>query len=145
MAVHVSNMKELNKALQPVMMGMVNKMAERVEQNLNHFLQDYYSGYEPSSYQRTKDLLYSAVKVDAHPYKGGVRASVYIDYDSLDSYKNVSGYQVVKWANEGLHGGIEVNHKPHVWDDTMRETLDNGELLRLALDYLKSKGFSVRT
>lgn len=144
MTKHVSNMNELNKALQPVMMGMVNKMAERVEQNLNYFLQDYYSGYEPSSYQRSKDFLHSAVKLDAHPYKGGVRASVYIDYDSLDSY-GVSGYQVAKWANEGLHGGMEVDHKPHVWQDTMDETVNNGELLKLAVDYLKSKGFSVRT
>ena len=92
-----------------------------------------------------RSFLYSAVKVDAQPYKGGVKASVYIDYDSLNSYRNVSGYQVAKWSNEGKHGGLEVDHKPHVWDDTMRETLDNGELLRLALDYLKSKGFSVRT
>lgn len=144
MAIHVKNMKELNKALQPVMKGMVDKMAERVYETLNYFLLDYYAGYEPSSYQRTKDFLFSAVKIDAQPYKGGVRASVYIDYDSLNSYREVSGYQVAKWSNEGLHGGIEVDHKPHVWDDTMRETLDNGELLRLALEYLKSKDFSVR-
>lgn len=144
MAVHIKNMKELNKALQPVMMGMVNKMAERVYETLNYFLLDYYAGYDPSSYQRTKDFLYSVVKVDAHPYKGGVRASVYIDTDAMNSYQNVSGYQVAQWANEGLHGGIEVDHKPHVWDDTMRETIGNGELLRLAMEYLKSKGFSVR-
>ncbi len=144
MAIHVKNMKELNKALQPVMKGMVDKMAERVYETLNYFLLDYYAGYEPSSYQRTKDFLFSAVKIDAQPYKGGVRASVYIDYDSLNSYREVSGYQVAKWSNEGLHGGIEVDHKPYVWDDTMRETIDNGELLRLALEYLKSKGFSVR-
>lgn len=145
MAVHIKNMKELNKALQPVMMGMVNKMAERVYETLNYFLLDYYAGYDQSSYQRTKDFLYSAVKVDAHPYKGGVRASVYIDTDAMNSYQNVSGYQVAQWANEGLHGGIEVDHKPHVWQDTLDETVNNGELLKLAVDYLKSKGFSVRT
>lgn len=89
MAVHVKNMKELNKALQPVMKGMVDKMAERVYETLNYFLEDYYAGYDPVSYQRTKDLLYSAVKVDAHPYKGGVRASVYIDTDAMNSYQNV--------------------------------------------------------
>ena len=144
MAKHVSNMSELAKALQPVMMGMVNKEADRVYETLNYFLQDYYSGYEPSSYQRTKDFLYSAVKVDAHPYKGGVRASVYIDYDSLNSYRGVTGYQVAKWADEGLHGGLETNHKPHVWQDTIDNTVNNGELLKLAIDYLKSKGFSVR-
>lgn len=143
MAIHVKNMKELNKALQPVLLKMTDQLADRVYETLNHFLQDYYSGYEPSSYQRSKDFLYSAVKVDAHPYKGGVRASVYIDYDSLNSY-GVSGYQVAKWSNEGTHGGMEVDHKPHVWQDTMDETVNNGELLRLAVDYLKSKGFLVR-
>ena len=145
MAVHVKNMKELAKALQPALLKMTDQLADRVYENLNYFLLDYYEGYDPVSYQRTKDFLYSAVKVEAKPYKGGVKASVYIDYDSLTGYRNVSGYQVAKWANEGLHGGIEVDHKPHVWNDTMRETVDNGELLRLALDYLKSKGFSVRT
>lgn len=144
MAKHISNMDELAKALQPVMMGMVDKMAERVYETLNYFLEDYYAGYDPVSYQRTKDFLFSVVKVDAHPYKGGVRASVYIDTDGMNSYRNVSGYQVAKWSNEGLHGGIEVDHKPHVWDDTLDETVNNGELLKLAMDYLKSKGFSVR-
>ncbi len=145
MAKRISNMNQLQAALMPAMTKMVDILAERVYETLNYFLQEYYSGYEPSSYQRTKDFLYSAVKVDAHPYKGGVKASVYIDYDSMNSYVNATGYQVAKWANEGLHGGIEVDHKPHVWDDTMDQTVNNGELLGLAVEYLKSKGFSVRS
>lgn len=145
MAVHVSNMDELAKAIQPVLLKMVDQLADKVYETLNYFLQDYYSGYEPSSYQRSKDFLYSAVKVDAHPYKGGVKASVYIDYDSMNGYRNVTGYQVTKWANEGKHGGMEVSHKPRVWDDTLDETVNNGELLKLAIEYLKSEGFSVRT
>ena len=131
--------------MQPVLLKMTNQLADRVYETLNYFLQDYYVGYEPSSYQRTKDFLFSAVKVEAQPYKGGVKASVYIDTDAMDSYRNVTGYQVAKWANEGLHGGMEVDHKPHVWQDTMDNTVNNGELLKLAVDYLKSKGFSVRT
>lgn len=144
MAKHVSNMNELAKALQPVMLKMVDQLADRVYETLNYFLQEYYDGYDPVYYHRLQDFLHSAVKVDAHPYKGGVRASVYIDYDSLNGY-GVTGYQVAKWANEGLHGGMEVDHKPHVWQDTMDETVNNGELLKLAVDYLKSKGFSVRS
>ena len=144
MAIRVSNMKELNKALQPVLLKMVDQLADRVYETLNYFLEDYYNGYTPSSYQRTKDFLYSAIKVEAKPYRGGVKASVYIDYDSLN-YRSVSGYQVASWANEGLHGGMEVDHKPHVWQDTIDETVNNGELLRLAVEYLKSKGISVRT
>lgn len=107
-------MKELAKALQPTLIKLNNQLADSVFETLNYFLLDYYEGYDPSSYQRTKDLLFSAVKIDAEPYKGGVRATVFIDYDSLNNYTNVSGYQVVKWSNEGLYGGSEVDHKPHV-------------------------------
>ncbi len=91
MAVHIRNMKELQKAMQPVLLKMTDKLAERVYETLNYFLQDYYAGYDPSSYQRTKDFLFSAVKVNAEPYKGGARAVVFIDTDSLDSYRDVSG------------------------------------------------------
>ncbi|RKI86952.1 hypothetical protein D7V94_21975 [Parablautia intestinalis] len=145
MAKHIRNINELARALQPTLLQMTDILAERVYETLNYFLQDYYSGYDPKSYQRTKDFLHSAVKVDAHPYKGGVKASVYIDYESMNNYVNATGFQVATFANQGTHGGLEVEHKPHVWDDTMRETIENGELLRMAIDYLKSHGFSVRS
>ncbi len=144
MAIHVKNMKELNKALQPVMKGMVDKMAERVYETLNYFLQEYYDSYDPVYYRRSYDFLHSAVKVDAHPYKGGAKASVYIDYESMNNYVDATGFEVATFANTGTHGGLSVNHKPHVWQDTIDNTVNNGELLKLAVDYLKSKGFSVR-
>ena len=144
MARNINNMQDLERALQPVLVKMVDKMADKVYETLNYFLYDYYTGWTPDSYQRTKDFLYSAVKVDARPYKNGARASVYIDYDSMNNYVNATGYEVARWANEGLHGGIATSHEPHVWDDTMDETVNNGELLKLAIQYLKSKGISVR-
>ena len=146
MAVHVKNMKELNKALQPVMMGMVDKLAERVYEILNYFLQEYYNSYDPVYYRRSYDFLHSAIKTEAKVVGNKVVASVYIDTDSMDNYYEATGEEVATWANQGTHGGtIRGNNTPHVWDDTMRETVDNGELLRLAIAYLKSKGFSVRS
>ena len=145
MAIHVKNMKELNKALQPVMKGMVDKMAERVEQTLNYFLQEYYNSYDPVYYRRLYDFLHSVIRTEAKVVGNKVVASVYIDTDSMNNYYDATGEQVARWANEGTHGGtIQGNNTPHVWDDTIRETIENGELLRLALEYLKSKGFSVR-
>lgn len=144
MAKRINNLNDLEKALQPILLKMVDEMADRVYETLNYYLSDYYSGWTPSSYRRTEDFLRSAVKVDAKPYKGAVKASVYIDYDSMDNYVNATGYQIATWANEGLHGGLSVNHKPHVWDDTMDHTINNGSLLRMAIEYLKSKGFDVR-
>lgn len=144
MAKHISNMDELAKALQPTMLGMVNQMANEVYETLNHFLNDYYTGWTPTSYQRTKDFLYSAVKTEAKMIGSKCVASVYIDYESMDNYVNATGYQVATWANTGYHGGLSVNHKPHVWDDTMDNTINNGSLLKSAIAYLKSKGYSVR-
>lgn len=145
MAKHISNMNELSKALQPVMLGMVDELAERVYETLNYFLQEYYNSYDPKSYRRQYDFLTSAVKVEPKVKGNKVAASVYIDTDSMNNYYNATGKQVAAWANQGLHGGLNTDsNTPHVWDDTMDNTVNNGELLKLAVEYLKSKGFSVR-
>ena len=144
MAKSINNMDELEKALQPVLLGMVNELTERVYQTLNHFLLEYYNSYNPKSYRRQFDFLRSAVKVKAKMTGNKAVASVYIDTDVMDDYYNATGYEVASMANRGLHGGLDTGSgTPHVWDDTIDETVNNGELLRLAVDYLKSKGFSV--
>lgn len=145
MARHISSMNDLQKALQPVLLKMVDELAERVYETLNYYLDEYYTGWTPSSYRRTQDFLRSAVKTEAKPYRGGVKASVYIDYEGMDDYVNATGYQVARWANEGLHGGLSVSHEPHVWDDTMNETINNGSLLELAVEYLRIHGIPVRS
>lgn len=144
MAIRINNMDDLANALQPAMLGMVNQLANNVYKTLNYFLNDYYTGWTPTSYQRTKDFLYSAVKTEAKMIGNKCVASVYIDYESMDNYVNATGYQVATWANTGYHGGLSVNHKPHVWDDTMDNTINNGSLLKSAIEYLKSNGFTVR-
>lgn len=145
MAKHISNMNQLQVALMPTMVKMVDELAERVYETLNYFLQEYYNSYEPKSYRRQYDFLRSAVKVEPKMQGSKVIASVYIDTDSMDSYYNATGEQVARWANQGTHGStISGNNTPHVWDDTLDETVNNGELLKLAVEYLKSKGFLVR-
>lgn len=144
MAVRISNMNELEKALQPVLLGMVDQLAQRVYETLNFFLNEYYTGWTPESYRRTEAFLRSAVKTKAKMVRGKCVAYVYIDYESMNDYVGVTGYQVAEWANEGKHGGLSVSHKPHVWDDTMDWTINNGTLLDMAIKYLKSKCFDVR-
>ncbi len=145
MAMHISNMNQLQAALMPTMVKMVDELAERVYETLNYFLQEYYNSYDPKSYQRQYDFLRSAVKVEPKIKGSKVTTSVYIDTESMDNYYNATGFQVASWANQGLHGGLNAGSKtPHVWDDTMDNTVNNGELLKLAVKYLRSKGFSVR-
>lgn len=142
---YISNMKELEKALLPNMKEMVNIMATKVYETLNYFLQEYYNSYQPSSYRRQYDFLRSAIKVDPKIVRNKVIASVYIDTDSMDNYYNATGHQVATWANQGLHGGLDVGtNTPNVWDNTMEETVKNGELLKSAIQYLKKKGYDVK-
>ena len=62
----------------------------------------------------------------------------------MDNYYSATGNQVATWANQGLHGGKDLGtNTPHVWDDTMANTVENGELVRAALDYLRKQGFDV--
>ena len=145
MAKHISNMNQLQAALMPIMLKMVDELAERVYETLNYFLQEYYNSYDPKSYRRQYDFLRSAVKVEPKIKGNKVTASVYIDTNYMDNYYNATGSQVAQWANQGLHAGLDTGSKtPRVWDDTMRETVENGELLRLAVEYLRSRGISVR-
>lgn len=104
----VNNMDELEKALMPTLKGMIDTLAERVYETLNYFLQEYYSSYSPKSYRRQYDYLQSAIKVEPTIAGNKVIASVYIDTDSMDNYNGVSGYQVASWANQSLHGGLDV-------------------------------------
>lgn len=141
----ISNMNQLANALLPTTESMVKVITERVYETLNYFLQEYYNDYSPEYYRRQYDLLHSAVKVEPKIVGNKVVTSVYIDYDSMDNYYNATGYQVVLWANQGLHGGIDVGDStPHIWEETIDNTITNGELLKLAINHMRSKGFSVR-
>ena len=139
MAKHISNMNQLQAALMPTMVKMVDELTERVYETLNYFLQGYYNSYDPKSYRRQYDFLRSAVKVEPKIKGSKVTASVYIDTEYMDNYYNATGVQVAQWGNQGLHGGLNTNSKtPHVWDDTVDNTVNNGKLLKLAVEYLRS-------
>lgn len=141
----INNVNELSKIMQPVLVGLVDQLANRVYETLNFFLQSYYDSYTPVSYRRQYDFLRSAIKVKGRMSRGKAVAYVYIDTESMSNYYNATGYQVVTWANEGLHGGLNVGTSPHVWDETLACTIEDGTLLKEAISYLKSQGISVST
>lgn len=139
----IRNMNDLQAVMEPILIEMVDKMADRVYETLNYFLQDYYDGYDPVSYRRQFDFLRSAVKVEPKVSGNKVIAYVFIETNYMNNYYNATGHQVAEWANTELHGNFSVSHKPHVWDDTIENTVNNGELLQMAVQYLKSKGIPV--
>lgn len=95
MAKHINNLDELQAALMPEMKKMVDRLAQRVYETLNFFLQEYYRSYTPTSYRRQYDFLHSAIKADSRIKGNKVEAYVYIDYNAMNNYRKVSGLQVV--------------------------------------------------
>lgn len=112
----INNVNDLSKIMQPVLVGLVDQLANRVYETLNFFLQSYYDSYTPVSYRRQYDFLRSAIKVKGRMSRGKAVAYVYIDTESMSNYYNATGYQVATWANEGLHGGSNVGTSPHSRD-----------------------------
>lgn len=145
MATVVRSVDELSAAIQQVLIGMVDELAQQVYVTLNYFLKRYYDSYDPQYYRRQYDFLYSAIKVKGKIVRGKVVAVVYIDTDSMNNYYQASGKQVATWANEGLHGGKNLGtNTPHVWDNTIASTVDDGTLLNEAIAYLRSHGIPVQ-
>jgi len=107
MTKHISNMNQLQKALQPIMTGMIDELAKRVYETLNYFLNDYYTGWIPDSYRRTEAFLRSAVKVDAYPDKGGGRACVFID----DNAPNLVYPKQIGWSTIQFHDIAQVKQE----------------------------------
>ena len=139
----IRNLNELQKAVKPVLETAANKMADTVYACLQDFLHQYYDVYTPSVYKRSYAFLKSAVKIRAAVHGTTAVAVVYIDTNSM-RYEEVSGFQVAVWANQGLHGGLNVEaDTPHVWDDAIDAATANGRLLYEAVQYLRSKGYNI--
>lgn len=94
----INNVNDLSKIMQPVLVGLVDQLANRVYETLNFFLQSYYDSYTPVSYRRQYDFLRSAIKVKGRMSRGKAVAYVYIDTESMSNYYNATGYQVATWA-----------------------------------------------
>jgi len=145
MAKTFKNMAELEKMLLEQCRQACEFAANEVYESINYFLNQYYSEWSPSSYQRSYDLLHSAFKTTIKKVGNGYQAVVGIDYESLDNYRDTSGFQVVKWANtKGIHGGLDVSSEgadTAVWDDMIESTITSGQLIKDCEVFLKGKGF----
>lgn len=145
MAKTFKNMAELEKALLEQCKQLCEFASNEVYEAINFFLGQYYSEWTPKYYQRSYDMLHSAFKTTVKRVGNGYEAVVGIDYESLNEYENATGYQVISWANDALHGGLDVGTDTRVWDDTIDVTIHSGQLLKDCIAFLKGKGFTIVT
>jgi hypothetical protein len=140
----IGGKKELmDYMLKTVGVPLCDHMATELYEAINFFLNQYYSEWTPQFYTRTEEFLRSAFKTTPKIVGNTVIAEIGIDYESLYNYKDVTGFEVVSWANQGLHGGLDVGTDTRVWDDTIESTITSGQLLKDCIIYLKSRGINI--
>lgn len=143
MAAKTGGKKELEKYLLEQSRQLCEFASEEVYEAINFFLARYYSEWKPSSYTRSFDLLHSAFKTEVKRKGNGYYVVVGIDYESLNNYENATGFEVINFANNALHGGLDVGTDTRVYDDAVDSTISSGQLLADCIIFLKSKGLTI--
>ena len=131
----------MNKAFEDSM----KRAAELVQKIIHAHIEEYYAEYDPIRYERTEQFLHSCVTSDVYRRGDVFCVEIYIDYDHM-YYKISNPWQVVDWANRGLHGGYDNKElgvsQPfsHFWDDAMEEIIpDKAMLIQNFIKWLEEK------
>ena len=172
MAQVIKNMGQFAKALEPKVVATLELVAEDVKKEIDEALQRYYDEYDPTFgkmltswfYQRT-DQLKNCCKIGQPKISGNmISIEIYLDIDSL-SYNTPGAdpYKTVVAANSGLHGGWDVStmeqipwsmisnndgtsygNGTQIWEEPMRELIDNGKLITLFKKCARRHGLNIK-
>ena len=172
MAQVIKNMGQFAKALEPKVVATLELVAEDVKKEIDEALQRYYDEYGPAFgkmltswfYQRT-DQLKNCCKIGQPKISGNtISIEIYLDIDSL-SYNTPGAdpYKTVVAANSGLHGGWDVSTMEQIpwsvisgndgtshgsgtqiWEEPIRELIDNGKLITLFKKCAKQRGLNLK-
>lgn len=174
MAQIIKNLGQFAKALEPKIVATLELVAQDVKQEIDEYLQAYYDEYDPAFgklltsffYQRT-DQLRNCCKIGKPKISNGIISiEIYLDIDSL-SYgtPGADPYKTVVAANAGLHGGWDISNLydgqiswsaisgntgercgsgTQIWEEPMRELIDNGKLVTIFKKHAKARGLSLK-
>ena len=172
MAQVIKNMGQFAKALEPKVVATLELVAEDVKKEIDEALEDYYDEYDPSIrdsltsfyYHRT-DQLKNCCKIGQPKINGNtISIEIYLDIDSL-SYDTPGAdpYKTVVAANSSLHGGWDVltmkqipwstissndgtsyGGGTQIWEEPIRELIDNGKLIALFKKCAKQHGLNLK-
>ena len=172
MAQVIKNMGQFAKALEPKVVATLELVAEDVKKEIDEALQRYYDEYDPVFgkmltswfYQRT-DQLKNCCKIGQPKISGNtISIEIYLDIDSL-SYDTPGAdpYKTIIAANSGLHGGWDVSTMEQIpwsvisgndgtshgsgtqiWEEPIRELIDNGKLVTLFKKCAKQRGLNLK-
>ena len=167
MAILIKNKNDLNSLLKKIAQDMLLTTRDEIHEAIQKSIEDYYSEYHPSVYERTEKFLNSLVKTEikqngrelicevkideeylkyTYPYTKKINPSYPHHYDG----RFAMGIDVVNWANRqfpdddapgGNHGyTIDTGREDGFWDGTLDEL---GEILTLLKKNLELQGLNI--
>lgn len=117
---NIKNIKEVQKTIE----NNLIRSGELIQGIIREFIQIYYNEYEPEQYDRTEQFLNSCTVSKIYKKGDNYCIDIYINFNNM-YYKLSNPWQVVNWANRGLHGGYDnvqlgvSTPFSHFWDDAM--------------------------
>ncbi len=160
----IKNMGQFAKALEPKIKATLELVAEDAKKEIDDILGEYYDEYSPVYYRRT-DQLKNCCKIGKTKISNGkISVEVYLDIDSLN-YNTLGAdpYKTVVASASGLHGGFDIETMEkipwsviqnydgtaygsgaQIWEEPMRELIDNGKLVAIFKKYAKAHGLNLK-
>lgn len=144
----ITNQSQLEAALKSSLENYINIAGARVWKIIDEAIEQYYDNYYPDEYDREYQFFRSCIKTQPKWTGNTVEVVVYVDYNSMnykrkkEGQERPSGKQVVDWASQGLHGGLDVGDDYMFWEDSMNK-IDHGKVFSDIIAALRAHGFSV--
>lgn len=174
MAQSIKKLGQFAKALEPKIIATLEAVAEDTKREIDDYLQAYYDEYNPLLggllgrffYQRTYQLRDCCKIGKPKIVNGKISIEVYLDVNSLNyGSKGADAFKTVVAANAGLHGGWDISDLPNgqvpwttissntgessgsgtqIWEEPIRELIDNGKLIRIFKKHAKARGLNLK-
>ena len=124
---------------------------------IKRFLYQFYSEYDPTVYERTRQLLESLVQSRIVSDGKGYKAEIYFDVDGLNYVTGgqPTGEQVMAAATQGLHGAIgdipnsdkkfkyvDIGNGTKIWEDPIKKL--NAEAIDILVGMLRTEGIPIK-
>lgn len=142
------NEKQLETFLMKKSRLALLKAQDKVYGIIKRFVYQFYNEYDPTVYERTRQLLESLVQSRIVSDGKGYKAEIYFDLNSLNytTGSQPSGEQVMQAAEWGRHGamGLAVADfkGTSIWHEPL-EILD-AQAINILVDMLRAEGIPIK-
>lgn len=153
-----NNLKSLENYLMKNNKDVLKLIGLQIEKEMKDFImRELYQKYNPSDYSRTYEYINSLTVSQVYENKDGYEIEIFFDSDKINAREVSDRYWNQHMSVDGsdfaefLPYAIEYGTSGSLYDrkgikvvETTINELKNGDLIKKAINILKSKGFNVK-